>query len=308
MNPWDNGGYTARQRAVIAVEMLREITRDIADVSSASSAVLLRELIKLYEKGVPKSSDVVNRLEEFFRTAMMERRLAEANMAAALLRRLQWLVIDEERSVVNLRGSEQVIIYDLSQLGSSYLKTMYAIAVLSKTYYEAMNGLTNSLTTLLVAEEAQNYIRARRPEDPPSTGERVVNELRAYGVGAVIVSPDLEQLPWHIAKDVGAVVSIGAESMPYTVKDNALRTIDPRHTRRLLTGRKVYIHYNGRLKIVSPPKPPRPIDLKVATVVEETESKEKQPEQADENVQATIEQKVTTESSEESLEEGPKGM
>ncbi|MEM0461808.1 MAG: hypothetical protein QXH32_02020 [Candidatus Caldarchaeum sp.] len=257
-NIWDMGGRTARENAVLATEMLREITRDIADVSSASSALLLRELIKLYERGAPKTMDVINRLEEFLRTAMMERRLAEANMAGALLRRLQWLVIDEERSVVNLRGSEQVIIYDLSQLGSTYLKTMYALAILTRTYYEALgNGLTNRLTTLLVAEEGQNYVRARRFDEPATIGERLVNEMRSFGVGVVMVSPDPVQVPWHMARDVAAVVCFGVQAVPDFVGD-ALKML-PRPPR---LGEAI-IYHNGRIKTARPPKrPPKTIDLK----------------------------------------------
>ncbi|MEM1975981.1 MAG: hypothetical protein QW074_07850, partial [Candidatus Caldarchaeum sp.] len=123
LNPWDVGGRSAKEKAAIAVELLREITRDIADVSSASAALLLRELVKLYQRGVPKTSEVVDALETFFKTAMAERRLAEANMAAALTRRLLWLLIDEEREAHNTVGSPTVTVYDMSQLGSVYLKT-----------------------------------------------------------------------------------------------------------------------------------------------------------------------------------------
>ena len=115
--------------------MLREVTRDVADVSSASAAILLKELIKLYEKGVPETSSVISALEAFFHVTMGERRLAEANMAAALLRRLMWLQVDEERSAENAIGSDKVlivVIYDLSQLGSAYLKTIYGLAILFK--------------------------------------------------------------------------------------------------------------------------------------------------------------------------------
>jgi heme/copper-type cytochrome/quinol oxidase subunit 2 len=53
-NLWDVGGRSSAEKAVIAVEMLREVTRDIADVSSASATLLLKELARLYrEKGTP---------------------------------------------------------------------------------------------------------------------------------------------------------------------------------------------------------------------------------------------------------------
>jgi hypothetical protein len=300
------GGRTAREKAVLATEMLREITRDIADVSSASSALLLRELIKLYQKGVPKTSDVINSLEKFINTAMVERRLAEANMAAALLRRLQWLVIDEERSVVNLRGSEQVIIYDLSQLGSTYLKTMYALAILTRTYYEALgNGLTNRLTTLLVAEEGQNYVRARRFDEPATIGERLVNEMRSFGVGVVMVSPDPVQVPWHMARDVAAVVCFGVQAAPDFVGD-ALKML-PRPPR---LGEAI-IYHNGRIKTARPPKrPPKTLDLKTETREEpieesaETEEVMTHTPKQEEDVQTT---QAMVESS-GALEEAQRGM
>jgi hypothetical protein len=96
-NLWDVGGRNSAEKAVITVEMLREVTRDIADVSSASATLLLKELARLYrEKGTPTTKDVVDRVDRFMQNALTERRLAEANMAAAILRRLYWLQIDEE--------------------------------------------------------------------------------------------------------------------------------------------------------------------------------------------------------------------
>ncbi|MEM3111418.1 MAG: hypothetical protein QXG41_09710 [Candidatus Caldarchaeum sp.] len=262
LNPWDVGGRSAKEKAAIAVELLREITRDIADVSSASAALLLRELIKLYERGVPKTSDVVDALERFFRTAMAERRLAEANMAAALTRRLLWLQIDEEREASNSVGSPTVTIYDMSQLGSVYLKTIYSLVVLTKVYYEAVSeGQTLSLRRLVVAEECQNYVRGRRFDEPPSIGERIVNELRAYGVGVLLISPDPVQIPWHTARDVAAVVAIGLQAIPDALKD-VFRAYDIRRLERILRGRKTYVFHNGKLHTVKTPKrPPKTIRL-----------------------------------------------
>jgi hypothetical protein len=99
INVWDVGGRNPAEKAVVAIELLREVTRDIADVSSASATLLLKELAKLYrEQGTPTTKDVVEKVERFMQSALTERRLAEANMAAAILRRLYWLQIDEERT------------------------------------------------------------------------------------------------------------------------------------------------------------------------------------------------------------------
>jgi hypothetical protein len=279
VNPWDVGGRSAKEKAAIAVELLREITRDIADVSSASAALLLRELIKLYERGVPKTSDVVDGLETFFRSAMAERRMAEANMAAALLRRLLWLQIDEERPARNVVGSGEAVVYDLSELGSVYLKTIYSLTVLSRIYYGCVaGGQSDRLRMLVVAEECQNYIRGRRFDEPPSIGERMANELRAYGVGMVLISPDPVQIPWHLARDVAAVISIGVQAIPDSIRE-VFRTYDVRSLKRVLSGRKAYIFYNGRMRVTGYPKPPRrPVDLKTATY-EVVEKAEERPEE-----------------------------
>jgi hypothetical protein len=115
------------------VELLREVTRDIADVSSASAALLLKELAKLYgEKGMPTTKDVIERIEVFLHAAMTERRMAEANMAAALLRRLYWLQIDEERPDKNIHGSPDVVIYDLSSTGSNYLDYCWCFGLFNR--------------------------------------------------------------------------------------------------------------------------------------------------------------------------------
>ncbi|MEM1952221.1 MAG: hypothetical protein QW299_02695 [Candidatus Caldarchaeum sp.] len=159
-------------------------------------------------------------METFFKNAMAERRLAEANMAAALQRRLMWLQIDEERPINNTPGSQSVVIYDMSALGSVYLKTVYSLVVLNKLYYDAMSeGQSLTLKKLVIAEECQNYVRGSRFDEPPSIGERVVNELRAYGVGVIMISPDPVQIPWHTARDVAAIVAIGLQAVPDVFRD-----------------------------------------------------------------------------------------
>ncbi len=266
MNPWDVGGRNAAEKAVMAVELLREVTRDIADVSSASATLLLKELAKLYREKTPKTRDVVERVEAFLKAAMAERRLAEANMAAALLRRLYWLQIDEERPDGNSAGSASVTIYDLSTVGSNYLKTLYALTVLTKKYYDShRRGPSNELVEVIVAEECQNYVRGRRFDEPPSIGERLVNELRSFGSGVVLVTPDPVQIPWHTARDVGAVVAIGAHALPDFLEKM-------RHDyRKGMVGKtsSTFVFHRGKLTAVRfKPRPQKPIRLPIKMVVE----------------------------------------
>jgi hypothetical protein len=267
-NLWDVGGRSSAEKAVIAVEMLREVTRDIADVSSASATLLLKELARLYrEKGIPSTKDVVDKVDRFMQTALTERRLAEANMAAAILRRLYWLQIDEERSDQNIHGSPDVVVYDLSSTGSNYLKTLYSLAILSRKYYEALRrGPVDGLAEVIVSEECQNYVRGRRFDDPPSIGERIVNELRSYGVGVLLITPDPVQIPWHMARDVGGLIAIGSQSLP-----DFIEQMRHRYSRRgwetLGKTNSTYIFHRGKLTTIHfKPRPQKPITLKVAEV------------------------------------------
>jgi GTPase SAR1 family protein len=264
-NLWDVGGRSSAEKAVIAVEMLREVTRDIADVSSASATLLLKELAILYrEKGTPTTKDVVDRVDRFMQNALTERRLAEANMAAAILRRLYWLQIDEERTDENIHGSPDVVVYDLSSTGSNYLKTLYSLAILSRKYYEALRrGPMDRLDEVIVSEECQNYVRGRRFDDPPSIGERIVNELRSYGVGVLLITPDPVQIPWHMARDVGALIAIGSQSLP-----DFIEQMRHRYSRRgwetLGKTDSTYIFHRGKLTTIHfKPRPIKPITLKM---------------------------------------------
>jgi hypothetical protein len=264
INVWDVGGRNPAEKAAVAVELLREVTRDIADVSSASATLLLKELAKLYsEKGTPTTRDVVEKVERYMQTALSERRLAEANMAAALLRRLYWLQIDEERTDQNMHGSPDVVVYDLSSTGSNYLKTLYSLTILSKKYYDALKaGPDNELVEVLIAEEAQNYVRGRKYNEPPSVGERIVNELRAFGTGVVLVCPDTLQIPWHLARDVGGLVGIGSQALP-----DFLEQMRYKYTRKGLTTvgktNSTFVYHRSKLTTVRfKPRPMKPIRLK----------------------------------------------
>jgi hypothetical protein len=264
-NLWDVGGRNSAEKAVIAVEMLREVTRDIADVSSASATLLLKELARLYgEKGIPSTKDVVERVDRFMQNALSEKRLAEANMAAAILRRLYWLQIDEERSDENIHGSPDVVVYDLSSIGSNYLKTLYSLGILSRKYYEALRrGPVDRLDEVIVSEECQNYVRGRRFDDPPSIGERIVNELRSYGVGVLLITPDPVQIPWHMARDVGALIAIGSQSLPDFIEQMRHR-YGRRGWETIGKTNSTYIFHRGKLTTVRfKPRPQKTITLKM---------------------------------------------
>ena len=188
-------------------------------------------------------------------------------------------MLDEARDAENLRGSDKVVIYDLSQLPTYQLKTLYAEIILWRLYNEAIRSGSGSLSLrkLIVAEESQNYVRPRRAERQPSIGERMVNELRSYGYGFILIAPDPSQLPYHMARDAGAVISIGYQGLPGVVAEllSYYRYADIKKLLKTTSKPRTYVYYNGRLYIKGVPKPYKSaIDLGVQAVPERAVTEE----------------------------------
>ena len=70
--------------------------------------------------------------------------------------------------------------------------------VLLKMVYEEKVRRKSNLDHLTVVEEARNMAPARRVEDPPTVGERMVSELRKFGEAMMFVA----QFPSHVAAEV----------------------------------------------------------------------------------------------------------
>jgi DNA helicase HerA-like ATPase len=266
-NIWDVPGESAREKALVAVELIREMSKDTVEISPPSSLLLLRVLTEEYERGVPTTEKIVKVLERHAEIAQREGKYAESNMYLALVRRLFILLVDEERKAENVLGSSELVVYDLGGLPSIYLKTLYSSYVLASVYREAMKaGMSDGLKTLLIAEEAQNYIFARRPGELPSMAERTVYELRSFGVGVILVCPDPELLPMAVLKDVGAVVSMGPDSLPRFALERFLFRAsleEAEKTLKALKKAKMVVYYAGKLHFFRRlPKPPKELRLR----------------------------------------------
>jgi hypothetical protein len=70
--------------------------------------------------------------------------------------------------------------------------------VLLKMIYEEKVRRKGSMDHLTVVEEARNIAPARRAEDPPTVGERMVSELRKFGEAMLFVA----QFPTHVALEI----------------------------------------------------------------------------------------------------------
>ena len=293
-NVWDVPGESAREKALIAVELIREMGRDVIDITPPSSLLLLKVLVEEYGRGIPTTEKIVKVLERHAEIALREGRYAESNMYLALIRRLFVLLVDEERRDEGVDGSPRVVVYDLGGLPSIYLKTLYANYVLTALYRAATKaGMSDGLRTLVIAEEAQNYVRPRRLDEPPSMGERIVNELRGYGVGVVMISPDPEQLPRHMPRDVAAVISTSMHNLP---RDIAEMAIDPRTGK---ARRGVYVFYSGRLYTARRPGPPKTIEAPIETRADQPKTTTTREEAAEAKTEPQAEEEARTAEAEE---------
>ncbi|MDG6910353.1 MAG: DUF87 domain-containing protein, partial [Nitrososphaerota archaeon] len=70
--------------------------------------------------------------------------------------------------------------------------------VMLKMIYEQKVKHQGPLDHLTLVEEARNIAPARKPDDPPTVGERMVSELRKFGEAMAFVA----QFPTHVAAEV----------------------------------------------------------------------------------------------------------
>jgi hypothetical protein len=265
-NIWDVPGDSPREKALAATELIREMSKDVVEITPASSLLLLRVLTEEYEKGMPTTEKVIRILERHAEIAQREGKYAESNMYLALVRRLFILLVDEERKAENEIADSRITIYDLGSIPSIHLKTLYANYVLMTLYRESTKAKTDGLRTIVVAEEAQNYIPSRRPGELPTIAERTVYELRSYGVGVILVCPDPELLPAPVLKDVGAVVAMGPDSLPRFALERYLFRAsleEAEKTLKELKKAKMVVYHKGNLHFFRRlPKPPKELKLK----------------------------------------------
>jgi hypothetical protein len=249
-NIWNVPGETAKEKALAATELLREMSKDVVEITPASSLLLLRVLTEEYQKGVPTTEKVVKILEKYAEVAQREGRYAEANMYLALVRRLFVLLVDEERKAENEIADSKITVYDLGGIPSVHLKTLYSNYVLMSIYRESTRSKADGLRTIVVAEEAQNYVPSRRPGELPTIAERIVYELRSYGVGVILVCPDPELLPAPVLKDVGAIVAMSPDSLPRFALERFLFRAsleEAEKTLKELKKAKMVVYFRGRL-------------------------------------------------------------
>lgn len=251
-----------------------DILKDVLELTEPMAYMLFEEISRMYEEGEQSFKALLERLKKRRAVALANRYQAEANIAEGLIRRILPLTLDEERRAVNLDGDGRVVIYDLSELPTYHLKTLYSQIIMWRIYNEALKNKSNTLRKLVIMEEAQNYVRPRRMEAQPSIAERIVNELRAYGYGCILISTNPQYL-LHLSRNCG-VVSIGYQALPEMITNllSYYRYTDVKRLIKTTSKTYTYIYYNGRLYVKNPPKPYKYIiDLNAEARVVEVEER-----------------------------------
>ena len=90
-----------------------------------------------------------------------------------------------------------VVCVELGHLRDIQSRAVFSDVLLKMVYEEKVRRKSN-LDHLTVVEEARNVAPARRPEDPPTVGERMISELRKFGEAMMFVA----QFPTQVAAEV----------------------------------------------------------------------------------------------------------
>jgi hypothetical protein len=130
----------------------------------------------------------------------------------ALLRRLVPLTQGQAGKALGGPGTvpvesvlDSAVCIELGQFRDVQTRAMFADVVL-KLIYEQRVRRRSSLEHLTVIEEARNVAPARRQEDPPSVGERMISELRKFGEAMMFVAQFPSQVASEVVKNSGTKI------------------------------------------------------------------------------------------------------
>lgn len=166
--------------------------------------VLQRRMGESSDEEVPTIASLVRTIEGYpLRSAY------DNETKVALLRRLVPLTQGQAGKAVNgpstlsvddLLGS--VVCVELGHLRDTQTRTVYC-EILLKMVYENRVKRKGTLEHLTLVEEARNIAPARRQEDPPSIGEKMISELRKFGESMLFVAQFPSQVASEIIKNSG---------------------------------------------------------------------------------------------------------
>ncbi len=192
----------------VHIDVLMDVFTDSFDLSVSQQFILRSALRRVFtDKGHGMSEDAKPVTVEDVIRAVNELRTYsgwEQESKLAVLRRISKLADTGLSRMLNANQkigfndllSENVIV-DLGQVTDNYSKIFVVEAILKLLYdYKVSRKLVEP--HVIVAEEARNIVPYRRAEEPPSIMERLVEEMRKFGEGMVMVN----QLPSTLSQEV----------------------------------------------------------------------------------------------------------
>ena len=130
----------------------------------------------------------------------------------ALLRRLVPLTQGQAGKALGGPGAFRLdellatnVCVELGHLRDIQSRAVFADVML-KMIYEDKVRRKSGLDHVTVIEEARNIAPARRPEDPPSVGERMISELRKFGEAMMFVAQFPSQIASEVVKNSGTKI------------------------------------------------------------------------------------------------------
>ena len=185
------------------IAMVSDIFSDIYHFTHPQAYMFRNALQKrMSETGpeeVPSIASLVRTIEAYpLRSAY------DNETKVALLRRLVPLTQGQPGKALGGLGTFKVeelletsVCIELGHLRDVQSRAVFTDVML-KLVYEQKVKRKSALDHLTIIEEARNVAPARRPEDPPSVGERMISELRKFGEAMMFVA----QFPSHLAPEI----------------------------------------------------------------------------------------------------------
>jgi DNA helicase HerA-like ATPase len=200
INPLDMSSVTD---PIEHIAMITDIFSDIYHFTHPQAYMFRNAVQKCLgeatEQEVLTLSSLVNTIEKWpLRSAY------DNETKVALLRRLVPLTEGQVGRALNGPSThtvdellDKVLCVELGHIRDTQTRSVF-VDILLKVIYEYRMSRKGKMEHLLVIEEARNIAPARREEDPPTVGERMVSELRKFGEAMVFVA----QFPTQVASEV----------------------------------------------------------------------------------------------------------
>src|SRR5712691_1328739 len=205
LNPLEGSGLVDRTEHI---EMVTDIFADIYRFTHPQSFMFRNALQKCLgeasEQEIPTLSSLVKTIEAYpLRSAY------DNETKVALLRRLVRLTQGQAGTSLDGPGTftvddllDKALCIELGDLRDTQTRTIF-MDVLLKMIYEHRISRRGGLEHVILVEEARNVVPARREEDPPAVGERMVSELRKFGEAMIFVAQFPTQVSSEVIKNSG---------------------------------------------------------------------------------------------------------